>query len=145
MASMERRTSVNVASRQALTLVSTAMKPRAHCISSQTLMCFESRNVRQKEKPWLENIDFREFIAPWDQLSLFPVRELRNLWFQKKQLAYSKTQDGALSQMLCTLPANFTATDCTAPRIAVHINSGQRERYCQELCHWWKWQCCYWI
>lgn len=68
---------------------------KAHCISSQILPCFDHRsNIGQKEKQWPENTDFGEVTAPWDQLFLFPAKGLGNLWFQKKQLAYSKTQDG---------------------------------------------------
>lgn len=130
-----------MASRQALTLVSPAMKPRAHCINSQNLMCFNSRNIRQKEKPWPENTDFGELTAPWYQLSLFPARQLRNLWFQEKQLAYSKTQNGVFCKY-CALLLPISLPLTVQP---LQISSGQEERYCQELSHQWKCQCCYQI
>lgn len=41
-------------------------------------------------------------------------------------------------QILYTLPANFTVTGCAASRTAMHVSSGQWERYCQELCRLWK-------
>lgn len=67
------------------------------CIGSQILLCLDhTSNIRQKEKQWPEITDFGGLTAsPWDQFFFFPAKGLGNLWFQKKQLAYSKTQDGA--------------------------------------------------
>lgn len=77
-------------------------------------------------------------MAPWDHFFLFfcfPNRGLGRLISDKAPGLFQDPRWCVL-QKLCTLPASFSG--CSASRIAMHISTGQWERYCQELCCLWK-------
>lgn len=67
----------------------TALAHRSYCAVITGTVLYK------KKKQWPDNTDFGKLTAPSDQLFLFRAKGLGNLWLQKKQLAYSKTQDGA--------------------------------------------------
>lgn len=114
-------------------------QPGAHCISSWILLCFNHTGAVSKKGEAVTR-KYRFWRTYGSLRPAFPISCQRTWESLISEKAAGLFQDArwCVLQILCTLPANFTVTGCAGSRIAMHISSGQWERYCQELCCLWK-------